>query len=152
LEGEAINTRFVYFSEHCDIIPVEVDNTEDNLLSITSYTENSYGLGIDFSIIPDQTAFIQKNRLSFAETLQLQFNYDMLEMFQLNPDNTISSMERHMASQQITDLLAFELKSDAKHSLVTRLTKSYDKLVKSFENGDKVFENENNFIEFNSYG
>jgi hypothetical protein len=149
---EAMNSIFSYNSEFCEILPFQVENTTTDFLGITSYIQNSFGLGIDFSILPDQTTFILKNKLSFAEVLQLQFNYDMLEMFRMNPDNIFGSTERHLRSEEVIDIINYELKGDGKHSLASKLDRAYNKLTLSLENGDIVFERENNFIEFKSFG
>jgi len=149
---EAMNTIFCYHSEFCEILPFQVANATTDFLGITSYTQNSHGLGLDFSVLPDQTTFILENKMSFAEALQLQFNYDMLEMFRMNPDNIFGSTERHLRSEEVIDIINYELKGDGRHSLASKLDRAYDKLTRSFENGDRVFEREENFVEFNTYG
>lgn len=150
LNGEAYNTRFYYNSEYAEIIPFEIDNTETDLLAITSYTQDSYGLGIDFSIFPDLTNTIKQNKMAYAEVLQLQFNYDMLELFRMNPDHIFTILNRRVEGE-LKEYIEYELKGDGRHSLVSRLDRSLKKLIDSFK-GDKMFEKEDNFITFNSYG
>jgi hypothetical protein len=152
LSGEAYNWP-VRSTRYVDILPFEVPNTTIDFTSINSFGLNNYGLGLDFSVFADLTPFILTNIQMFAETVHLQWQYDILQMFLTNPDIEINANQRNIDSANIRELLLIELKGDTKHSLASQLERAYRMLVKSLDFNEVALPGENdNSITFNSFG
>jgi hypothetical protein len=153
LTGQAYNWP-LHSTKYVDILPFEVPNTTTDFVNtVNSYGINSYGLGIDFSVFADLTPFILTNAQMFAECIHLQWQYDVFEMFLMNPDVKINMNQRNIDRDQVRELLLVDLKGETKHSLVSMLDRAYKTLIKSLDFGEVALPGENdNLITYNSIG
>ncbi len=159
ISGNATNWNMYQsnkYSRFIEVLPFEVANTTTNFLQdIDGYTSNSYGLGLNMSIKADLTNFIKQNKLTFAETIQLQFGYNMLEMFYNNSEERSNRDSKHIALTEDTKkIILGELKSENEHSLVSRLNKSYWRLRKSLKFGDVALpcDDEESYFSYSNFG
>lgn len=122
LTGRAIgnNTIFQnYMYQYANITPFEisaisglVNFDEGNLV----YDKN-YGINLNFSISYDLTNFVKQHLTQFAECIQRQFEYDVLNMFCFNPDAQVDLRTRNINKEQ----LLFELKSFEGDTVINKL-------------------------------
>jgi hypothetical protein len=154
LTGQAYNWPLYSNSSYIDIKSFEVPNTTTDFInSVNSWSFNSYGLGLDYSVKCDLTSFLLSNKLIFAEAIHLQFQYTILETFLYNPDVKFSVEGRNMELQAIQEKIAWELKSGEKFSLGKRLQDTYKNLLKSLDFGEPALPGANDIpITFNSFG
>lgn len=134
LTGEAYNWPISNPSSYVDILPFEVANTTTDFINdVGAYSTNSYGLGLDFSVYANLTQFIKDNKQAFIEAIHLQWQYDILELFTLNPDVQVSAEGRNIDIQSNREYIIGELKSDARNSLVSKLDYAYKILRRSVD-------------------
>ena len=154
LTGVAYNWPVNFSSSYTDIYPFEVANTTTDFVNdVSAYTVNSYGLGLDYSIYADLTQFILTNISMFAEVIQLQWQYDILELFLLNPEVKLNLNQRNIDRNETREILLGELKSETAYSLASRLSRAYKNLLKSLDFGDITLPGDDEqFITFNSFG
>jgi len=129
LSGRAIgdNTIFNnYMYNHANITPFEMDSVSDldNITQDNLVYDKNYGLNLNFSISYDMTKFVNQHLIQFVETIQKQFEYDILNMFYSNPDAQSCLRERNIT----IDKLVFELKSFEGDTVINKLNKSYKRL------------------------
>jgi hypothetical protein len=155
LSGEAYNWPVNNHSIFTDIMSFEVANTTTDFVNdVSAYGTNSYGLGLDYSVYANLTQFILDNKQAFVDVIHLQWQYDILELFMLNPEVRVNLEGRNIEKEEIRNYLIGELKSENENSLVSRLNIAYKRLRKNSLNFDEVAlpgENEQT-ITFNSYG
>jgi hypothetical protein len=139
ITGEATNWNFYsanQFSKFVEVLPFEVVNTTTNFVKdVCAYTQDSYGLGLNLSVKADLTNFIKQNKFAFAECIQMQFAYNMLELFLVNAEMRSNTIEKRTTNID-KDLLLAELKSESKHSFISNLDRAYKNLIKSLNFGD----------------
>ena len=157
LTGQAYSSYIEQGSKYCDLLSFEIPNTTTDFINtIDTYSNQCYGLGLDFSIYADLTQFIKSNIQSFAEVLHLEWQYQILEMFIMNPDVQFSGIERSMIDEKKREIIYAELHNTEKgvDSLVKRRFYAYKKLIKSLESkGDKALSGQNNqFIYYDNIG
>lgn len=154
LTGEAYNWNVYDENGFVDILPFEIINTTTDFINdVSAYTYNSYGLGIDASVYGNLTNFIIDNKHAFAESIHLQWQADILELFLLNPDFQANSSQRNIDRSETRDYLIGELKAETEHSLASKLNKAYQILRKSLQKNDIALPGNNEeIVTFNSYG
>lgn len=139
ISGNATNWDFYSsnkYSKFVEILPFEVTNTTTNFVQdVNSYTNNSYGLGLNISVKADLTNFIKQNKFAFAECIQLQFCYNMLELFLVNAESRSNTIQKKLNSIP-KELILAELKSESKHSFISNLERAFKNLRKSLSFGD----------------
>jgi hypothetical protein len=151
--GEAYNGNITpagQVSPYVSVYSFKIPNTStDFLRDVSSFANETHGLGLDISLDCDLTQFYVSNRLAFADVLQRQFEYNALEMFFYNPEARSNLKDRNINMEAV---LA-ELKSDTPYSVVSRLSRAYTKLRKSLNFGDVCLPcSENSAISYSSYG
>lgn len=153
LTGEAYNYP-ITGTKYVDILSFEIPNTTTDFVNtVVSYGTNNYGLGLDFSVFADLTPFILANKQMFAECIQFQWQYEVLNMFLFNPDVMINNNQRNIDRNVIRENLLIELRGDQRHSLSSQMDRAYKTLVKSLDFGEIALSGENNsYVQFNSYG
>jgi len=117
--------------EFFDISGISVSDTMDlNDVDINDLVfSNNFGLNLDFTIMPDLTDFITKNRTIFSDVLHLEFAREMLQHMLDNPNVNVNRTERNLNA----DNLKYQLRSDDKHTIVSRLSWEKHKLKKAIE-------------------
>jgi hypothetical protein len=136
--------------------PFEIPNTTTNFIKdVDGYTSYSYGLSFDLSLLCDITDFITTNKFAFAKAWQLQFCYDMLEMFYYNGSAASNSIERNILNTtQGQDGLLGEIKGENENTIVSKLKVELRRLNKALKFGEVCLpcKDENTFFNITNYG
>lgn len=152
LSGRAIGNNSIftnYMFNYANITPFEMDSVSD-LTDINTgnlvYDKN-YGINLNFSVSYDLTSFIKQHLIQFAECIQQQFEYDIINVFCYNPNAKSDRSERIIDK----DRLYLELKSYDGDTIIKRLRSSYKRLEATIEKlsyKDNAFarNEEDNFI------
>ena len=132
LTGRAIGNNTNFYNcmyKYADITPFEIADISgitDIDSSNLSFSKN-YGLNLNFSISYDLTNFVKQHLAQFAESIQRQFEYDMLTVFAYN-----SNIVSHRTERIINVEKAFlELKSFDGDTVVSKLVSSKKRLKTS---------------------
>lgn len=134
LTGDAIGDDCLftnYFYEYAHITPFECAvGTDLNTIDTDDFvTDKNFGINLNFSISYDLTDFLKQHETMFAEAYQLQFVYNMLDLFVNNPDARSNLNQRNID----IDNTLYELKNYDGHTIIRRLRSAQKQLRASFQ-------------------
>lgn len=126
LTGRAIGNNTIFYNymfNHANVTPFQIDSVSDlDDISESDFVfDKNFGLNLNFSISYDMTNFIKQHLLQFAETIQRQFEFDILNMYHYNPDAQSELRERNITKEK----LMFELKSYDGETVIRKLKRAY---------------------------